>query len=128
MLDQAQKEAFATIVKQFEENVVELERGLSSVSNVLLGEGYIVMIENIATTYSIEETNGERRAVNARPCGFPYMAMRFSRRDAEQVAANTQNGRGTKGRAVHVREATEAELIETRRLLQIIKDRQADAE
>lgn len=122
-----QADAIDTVIAQFEANIAELERGLSSVSNCLLGAGFIVVIQDIAITYDIEtdQATGESRAVNARPCMAPHMACRFSRRDAEQMAETTRNGNGATGKAVHVREAVETDLIEARRLLEMVKQLKA---
>lgn len=87
------------------------------------GAGYIVVVEDFPMTYDIEETNGQRLAVNPTLCS-PEKARRFTLRDAARVAADTKNGNGTRGVAVHWMEAVEQQIAKLDELIETLQQKE----
>lgn len=89
----------------------ELERARVGLSNILLGEGYIVRVQGVCVDYAIDPTT---RKVTTDGTGQPHRVRRFTKADAEHLAAITLNGNKVAGEAVHVRHAVEQSLEELR--------------
>jgi hypothetical protein len=104
------------ILNVFLASIKDEEDALERLSNTLLGAGYIVECEGVYLTFTVE--NG--KAFNPVHCA-PHRCMRFTQADAERVAAQVKNGRGTRGRAVHVVQALRESIDKTRECLKFIQ-------
>lgn len=72
---------------------------------VLLGQGFIIMINDNAIQPELAPLDGNRWILkSATPCPIAK-AQRFEQDTAERLAAGIKNGHGTQARAVHIREA-----------------------
>lgn len=88
-----------------------------SLRGVLLGQGFIVLCQDIPLAFDIEDGCAVRPRSSQ-----PQTATRFTRENAELVAAGVQNGNGMAGEVMHVRDAIEAALAEQRDLLALLED------
>ena len=104
------------IIDKFEAQVVTLEALKKSLSNVLLGQGWVVHVEGVYQKYEI--VGG--KIVGCRFCGVEN-ATRFTERDAKAVASNTFNGNKLSGTAIHINDAVKQELEKVKGLLQTVK-------
>lgn len=96
-------------------NLADAQTGLS---NVLLGQGYIVVSEgNIGLTFDV--TN--MVATNPRPAGGILRAMRFTRRDAETLAPNVKNGADVPAKAIHVKDAIRIEIAQIESVINMLE-------
>lgn len=92
--------ARAVIVAELDALAVELSEALERVSNVLLGEGYIVVLAGRGVAFKMDGK------VASSPSSVRIdRAPRFTKRDAEMLAAEVTNGNGEKAKAVHIRTA-----------------------
>lgn len=104
--------ALEEVTATFKRRIAELEHAQGMLQNVLLGAGWIVRNGVVTITYDVEGN----KAVNPRPCGAER-CRRFSKEDAEAVAASTFNGNGEPAHAVHVTQAVEEALADFRKTL-----------
>lgn len=109
---QIKQSAIEQVKVTFKRRIEELEHAQGMLQNVLLGAGWIVRNGVVTITYDVVEN----KAINARPCGVE-MCRRFSKEDAEAVAASTFNGNGEPAKAVHVTQAVEEALADFRKAL-----------
>lgn len=100
-------------LKQFRESLAEMQRSRESLENVLLGQGWIVKLSGMGTTYKVEN-----KLVTDVQLTQIHRAMRFTKQDAETVALSVQNGAGEKGIAIHIREALDIAINEMQQLIQ----------
>ena len=98
---------------QFRESLAEMQRSREGLENVLLGQGWIVKLSGMGTTYKVEN-----KQVSDVQLTQVHRAMRFTKRDAEIVASNVQNGAGEKGIAIHIRQALDIAIDEMQQLIQ----------
>lgn len=103
---QAQIDAIANLTAQLKDDIAQLTADLATFDGVMLGEGHIVMMSDafcmkFDITNKIVTNPQQTRAV---------MATRFTRTDAERIAATIRNGKGENGRAIHVRAAIELQI------------------
>jgi hypothetical protein len=98
-------------------------RYLDMVSNVLLGHGYIVLAP---AGFPLSFTVKDGVANSPVRCRFAGWANRFTQRYAEAVAAEVKDGSGQAGRAVHVREAIEAEIVSCTEMIEMLEGALAD--
>ena len=89
---------------QFFETHEANKRALAALDGVLLGQGHIVLIGELAIKPKMEREAGGWRLVEATPCKLTD-APQYSQESAEKIAAAISNGNDTKGHAVHIREA-----------------------
>lgn len=106
-VNQARRDFVADADKQ----IARLESELASLSNVLLGQGWIVRNEGVHIKFEMKDN----------VCGAPsvcpvWSATRFSEGDAKRVAAVTFNGRNNPAEAVHITTALRDQLNETKRI------------
>lgn len=94
------------MIEMLNNKLAESRRSLEMLSNVLLGQGYIVVSSaDIALTFTVENGVATSPKVSA-----ASKAIRFSRRDAESVAANVTDGWGRAAHAEHVTVAIKREI------------------
>lgn len=96
------RQARESVIQDFRQSLAQLQAARAGLAGVLLGQGFVVLIGDLTVRFTVE--NGV--ASNPVPCP-PHQATRFSREDAERVAAACRNGADERGRAVHVVEAIE---------------------
>lgn len=101
------------VIATFRKSEKEMENALWNLRNVLTGTPYLVRCDRVCLTFQVSD---DGIVTDPRPAG-PHLAMRFSRRDAEQVAAQVVNGAGIQAEAVLVIEAIESDLASVRELL-----------
>ena len=89
---------------QFFETHEANKRALAALDGVLLGQGHIVLIGELAIKPKMVREAGGWRLVEASPCKLTD-APQYSQESAEKIAAAVSNGNDTKGHAVHIREA-----------------------
>lgn len=92
-----------------------LEQARAKLDGVLLGEGWVVACEGVYLSFTI--TNG---LVSDPRHTTPDQCMRFTRRDAERIAASVRNGRNTRGRAIHILDALRQKLDDCARSLRMV--------
>ena len=80
------------------------KRALAALDGVLLGQGHVVMVGDLAIRPTMEREAGGWRLVDATPCKLAE-APQYSQASAEAIAAALGNGNNTRGHAVHIREA-----------------------
>lgn len=96
----------------------ELVAALNGLSNVLLGQAFVVVSgAGIALKFKVEGQQVRDPAT----AGGPHLATRFTKIDAENVAASVVDGRGDHGKAVHVCVALKDAIAETDRVLAMIE-------
>lgn len=94
-----------------------LEQARAKLDGVLLGEGWVVACEGVYLSFTI--TNG---LVSDPRHTTPDQCMRFTRRDAERIAASVRNGRNTRGEALHILDALRQELDDCARSLRMVNE------
>jgi hypothetical protein len=110
------EQARAEILGQMKGREAELVKAAEGLRNVLLGEGFIVECDGIWLTFDVVGGYAE----NPRNCR-PENCMRFTREVASMLSHGVVNGRGTKGRPVHVRDAVEQALLQTREVIAMVE-------
>lgn len=103
----------AEFVRDLTARIEELEAARDRSSNVLLGEGFVVTCGGLSLKFDIANKTATNPTTTR-----PELATRFTRRDAESVAANVTNGKGEKGKAVFVRDAIIQLIEETKSVIQ----------
>lgn len=89
----------AKFISEIQAKRAELVADLASLSNVLLGQGFVVLSgAGIALKFKVEGQQVTEPVL----AGGPHQATRFSRTDAENVADAVTDGNGNHGRAVHI--------------------------
>lgn len=79
--------------------------------SIICDAPFVVVCDGLAIDFDVEETDGVRRAINARP-GKVESVRRFSRESASTVAAETSNGNGTIGVAMFWKDAVAAQIAQ----------------
>lgn len=102
------------ITAMIESQIATLKQEHDGLASVLLGQGFIVECRELPLVFDV---SADGKVTNPRPCGSPGQATRFSRRDAEAIAATVVNGNGDKGAAAHVRVAVDAAMKRAQDLL-----------
>ena len=108
-------------INEFVATLNELEatytKELDRLSNVLLGQGYIVRSDfGLPINFDIVVgEDGLRRVANPRAGGNPARVVRFNRETAEQIAADCKDGAGNVAHAVHVTTALSEALADVRK-------------
>lgn len=112
---QAQIEALETLTAQLKGDIAQLTADLATFDGVLLGQGHIVMMsEAFCLTFDIKD-----KVVSNPKQTRAILATRFTRTDAERIAATVKNGNGENGRAIHVRAAIE---LQIKNISQVLDD------
>jgi hypothetical protein len=103
----SRESARAEILAELDAQLHDLELARQGLRSTLLGSGFVVTCEGLTIDYWIEPSTRIVKTKGTAPC---YMARRFTRRDAERIAAITINGNGKAGTAIHVRDAIERDI------------------
>jgi hypothetical protein len=96
------------------------KRALAALDGVLLGNGHVVMIGDLAIKPTMEREAGGWRLVDVSPCKLAE-APRYSKESAEKIAAAVSNGNDTKGHAVHIGDALEAAIAATEAIIKSLQ-------
>lgn len=105
------------LIAQFERDIAASERALERLKGTLLGQGWIVRsAHGLCMSYTIDMGRVENPAVTS-----PATATRFTRDDAENVAANMRDGTGEPFRVVYVTDAIREHIEQSRRMLADLK-------
>lgn len=79
---------------------------LDMLKGVLLGQGYIIMINDSAVQPELAPLDTDNKFILKSGTLCPIAkAQRFDKETAEKLAAGMQNGHGHHARAVHIRDA-----------------------
>jgi hypothetical protein len=112
------KETKAEVLAVLNNSRAELVAALDGLSNVLLGQGFVVVSAvGIALKFKVEG----QQVFDPKPAGGPHLATRFTKNDAESVAASVVDGHGDHGKAVHVCVALKDAIAETDRVIAMIE-------
>lgn len=96
----------------------ELVAALGSLSGVLLGQGFVVVSgAGIALKFRVDG----QQVFDPVTSGGPHLATRFTKQDAENIAASVTDGHGDHGRALHVNVALKEAIAETDRVIAMIE-------
>lgn len=97
------------------DNLMDAHRNLS---NVLLGQGFVVMsAHGLTMTFDVDAKGNVSNPRSARP----HRARRFGLDDARLLASVTKDGTGEPFKAVHVLEAIALTMTEEQRILNVLK-------
>lgn len=109
----------AQVLTEMDRSRQELVAALGSLSNVLLGSGFIVVSgAGIPLKFKLDG----QQIFDPQTAGGPHHATRFTRQDAENVAASVTDGNGDHGKAVHVCVALKDAIAETDRVMAMIEN------
>lgn len=112
------QETKAAVIAELSVSRNELVAALDSLSNALLGQGFVVVSgAGIALKFKVDG----QQVFNPVTAGGPHLATRFTKADAENVAASVVDGRGDHGKAVHVCVALKEAIAETDRVIAMIE-------
>jgi hypothetical protein len=100
-------------VAVLQERLGQLKEAKKNYQNVLLGKGYIVRVGMVHLRFTI---TSERLVTDPVSCRVESADL-FAKEDAEAIAANSANGRGEVGQAIHVKDAIEEEIAMVESLL-----------
>jgi hypothetical protein len=89
---------------QFFETHEANKRALAALDGVLLGNGHVVMVGDLAIKPTMMRKTGGWLLIDAAPCKLTD-APQYSLESAENIAGQLGNGNDERGRAVHIREA-----------------------
>lgn len=104
------------IIDLFNADIAKLEEARNSLSGVLLGNGYVVRCQGLTLGFTVDAAGNA-----SKPVTVPLLqAPRYTKRDAETLAAATRNGNNVPGTAVHIVAAIDEALAEARRILAAI--------
>lgn len=107
----------AEVITSLETSLSNSRRDFDMISNALLGQGHIVVCGELALNFKIEGNQVVSTAGHA-PAG---RVIRFDRETAERIAATVTNGRGDKGKAVHVSDAIQSEIARLEETVSFLK-------
>ena len=105
---------------QFFESHEANKRALAALDGVLLGQGHIVLIGDLAIKPKMVREAGGWRLVDVSPCKLAD-APRYSKESAEKIAAAVSNGNDEKGHAVHIGAALEAAIASTEAIIKSLQ-------
>lgn len=101
-----------SLIADFEAGRAAYERKLAGLSNALLGHGYVVRCAGIYVRFDIKD------GVATKSHTAPLLAApRFTKQDAETLAAAIKNGNGQHGEAVHITTALRDEIASITNIL-----------
>lgn len=113
----AQQAERAAAVQELIDRKEELKALRESYRHVLFGEGYIVVNPGgVHLAFTVEN----RRVTTPRFASV-QRATRFTRRDAEAVAATVTNGNGERATAMHINQALDEEIARLGRVIEMIQ-------
>lgn len=106
------------MIEQLTEDRAKLVTARERLSGVLLGNGYVVRCEGLTLSFTVDPVT----KVASAPKTCPLLrAPRYTKQDAQTLAAATKNGMGTQAEAVHILDALDYSVAEVERLLGILK-------
>ena len=94
----------------------ELKSARERLRGVLLGEGYIVIIEGVPLKFDIVN----KSVSNPQPSS-PHAATRFTFTDACRIAREIHNGNDEIGQAMHVNTALDQFIIQHTQLIELMQ-------
>lgn len=100
-------------IATIEERLEQLKKERRKYDHVMLEAGYLVRVGPVHLKFTI---TSERLVTDPAICGVEQAHL-FTKKDAEAIAADTVNGSGTVGEAVHIRQAIEDEIAMVEKLL-----------
>lgn len=109
------------LIQDTKDAIAEYQAAGAALRSVILGQGFVVRCQGVCLSFDI----GAARAVSDPRPSQPHRATRFTRGDAEAVAASVKNGNGEAGQALHVRLAVEDALEQQKILLATLEAHQA---
>lgn len=104
------------MIEQTRAAIAEYEQAAESLEGVLLGQGYVVVCQELTLAFDIKDgvvTNPRTTA--------PQLATRFTLDDAGRVADEVKNGNDQPGEVMHVRHAIAAAIAGQRELLCLLE-------
>lgn len=105
------------LVADLERDIAACERALERLKGTLLGQGWIVRsAHGLCMSFCIDMGRVENPAVTG-----PATATRFTRDDAEEVAANMRDGTAEPFRVVYVTDAIREHIERCQRMLADLK-------
>ncbi len=109
----AVQQARADFIAQQDAAITDYEQQLDRLSNVLLGQGWVIRCAGLTLTFDVDAAT--RVVSNPRVCPIGK-CLRMTEQDARRIAATTKNGAGQTAEAVHVVQALEELIAEARRV------------
>lgn len=109
-------EQFKAAAPQFFESHEANKRALAALDGVLLGQGHVILVGELAIKPKMVREAGGWRLVDVSPCKLAE-APWYSKESAEQIAAAVSNGNEEKGHAVHIGDALEAAIAATEAII-----------
>lgn len=101
-MNQATIAARQEVIAQFQADRAALVEQLDRLQGVILGHGFVVRCEGLTLSFTVDPVT----KVATAPVTCPLTrAPRYTREDARTLAAAVANGNGTKGEAVHIKDA-----------------------
>lgn len=94
----------------------ELKAARESLRGVLMGQGYIVIVQGVALKFDLVN----KSVSNPQPTS-PHLATRFSFEDACKLAREVKNGNDESGQAIHVNTALDQFILEHTQLVELMK-------
>lgn len=107
----------AALLESLKTSLTDSQRDFAMIDHVILGHGFIVVCGGLALNFTI----ADRRVTATAGHGKAGRVVRFTREDAEAIAATVTNGRGEKGEAVHVRHAIQKEIAQLQETIAAIE-------
>lgn len=102
------------LAAQLQTDRAALVQQLSSLQGVLLGHGYVVRCQGLTLAFDVNQVT--KVASAPRTCPL-RSAPRYTKQDAETLAAAVKNGNGARGQAVHIVDALKEAIAELDNLL-----------
>lgn len=110
----------ADLIAQANERIVELRNAQKALRNVILGQGYVVLSDiGMALNFEVDPTTKEVK--NPTSAGGAHKAVRFTKQDAENIAAAVIDGNGKPGKAVHILDALRDSIVDQEKLIETIR-------
>jgi hypothetical protein len=107
-----------TFIDSLEDSITDMMAAHRRLSNVLLGQGFVVMSSHGQTmTYNVDA----KGVVSNPHTAAPQNARRFALDDARTLAAATHDGTGQPFKAVHVLEALALTMAEEQSVVEMLR-------
>ncbi len=102
-------------VATLKDSIADYKKSLKRLSNVLLGQGYIVWNNEMAITFEVDPKT--RGISDPRVIGNPAKAIRMTKDEAERIAAVIFDGAMRPAKAIHVVDALQRSLANCESIL-----------